>query len=334
MKYQSLVGIFIIAILVLFKPEISRAQQTSNVNISGLVYNAYYYDFSKGSNDKNGFDLTRLYLTYKKGVTENVGMRITTDITRISNDQEKQYYRLFLKYAYLELNKPEWRIKLIVGLHDVPLLAFQENVWGYRSIAKMLTDYEHKQTSSDLGLKIHGQLPRDYGEYVFSFVNGEGYNQPEVGKHKGLYGRMTLRPFPTSIRGLRLTGFASNIQHARDSSTTVTTGFATYESEHLNLGAELSAGNDEMNNQTINFFGYSLYSVFKVTPKCSLIGRVDWFDPDTKVDENSHFREIIGIGYKLSKDVELVLDYQGVQYDEGVSTINSNFLYAHLYFVF
>ncbi|MFH1212798.1 MAG: hypothetical protein V1681_01810 [Candidatus Neomarinimicrobiota bacterium] len=334
MKIQGFFSVVIIAYLILLLPDNSRAQQTANVNLSGLAYNAFFYDFSKGSNDKNGFDLTRLYLTYKRNLTEVTGMRITTDIARVSNDQEKQYYRIFLKYAYLELKKPSWRVNLLVGLHDVPLLAFQENVWGYRSIAKMLTDYEHKQTSADLGLKIQGQFPRDYGEFAVSFVNGEGYNQPEAGKHKGLYGRVTLRPFPVSLHGLRLTGFASNIRHTQDSSTTVTTGFATYESEHLNLGAEFSAGNDKANNQTVQFMGYSLYSVFKVTPKWSLIGRVDWFDPDTQTETDAHFREIIGIGYKLNKDVELVLDYQGVQYDKGVAKINSNFLYAHLYFVF
>ncbi|MBL7074133.1 hypothetical protein ISS37_02695 [candidate division KSB1 bacterium] len=304
------------------------------MKISGLAYNAYYYDFSKGSQDKNGFDLTRLYLTFKKGLSENIGIRVTTDIGRVSNDQEKGYYRLYLKYGYVELKKPSWKVKLLVGLHYVPLLAFQENIWGYRSISKMLTDLEHKQTSSDLGLKLHGQFHKEYGEYAFSFVNGEGYNQPEMGKHKGFYGRISLRPFPISIHGLRLTGFASHIQHDQDSSTTLTTGFATLESNRLTLGAEFSAGNDKIGSQKTKFLGYSFFSVFKLTSKWTIIGRMDWFDPDTRTKKNSHLRKIIGIGYWISKDVELVFDYQGVQYDEGISYINSDILYTHLHFNF
>lgn len=310
------------------------AQQSSNVNISGLVYSYYYYDLSEGALDKNGFDLSRLYLTYRRNLSENIGVRITTDIGRVSNTQEKQFYRLFLKYAYLELRKPSWKIKMLLGLHYVPLLAFQEDIWGYRSVAKMLTDFEQKQTSSDLGIKIIGQLPGDFGEYAVSFVNGEGYNQAEIGKHKGLYGRLTLQPFPKKVPELKLTGFTSHIQHDQYKSTTVMTGFASFESESFDLGAEISTGNDQVNTQKVDFLGYSVYSIFKLTPKWSLIGRLDRFDPDTQTEKNAHFREIIGIGYKILKDVEIVLNYQGVQYDEGVASTNSDVFYVHLQYTF
>jgi len=310
------------------------AQQSSGVKISGLAYNAFYCDFSKGANNRNGFDITRLYLTFRKDLTENIGIRVTTDIGRVSNDQEKGYYRLYLKYGYIELRKPAWKLKLLVGLHYVPLLAFQENIWGYRSISKMLLDLEHKQTSSDLGVKLHGQFPKEYGDYAFSFVNGEGYNQPEMGKHKGLYGRITFRPFPVSIYGLQLTGFVSHIQKTENNSTAVYTGFTTFQSDRITLGAELSAGYDKIHSLKTNFIGTSIFSVFKLTCKWTLIGRLDWFDPDKGRTENSHFRQIVGIGYWINKDIELVLDYQGVQYQKEVLHRNSNIVYVHLHFVF
>jgi len=318
---------------VLLMPGLLSSQQVSDVKISGLAYNAYHYDLSENSNDKNGFDITRLYLTFKKPLSENIGIRITTDIGRVSNDQEKGYYRLYLKHGYIELKKPAWKLKVLAGLHYVPLLAFQEHIWGYRSIAKMLTDLEHKQTSSDLGLKLHGQLPREFGEYVFSFVNGEGYNRPEYGKHKGFYGRLTIRPLPASIQGLRLTGFVSHIQHNQQSFTKVNTGFATFESKRMTLCAELSMGNDKIGRLKTNFWGYSLFGFYKVTPKWTLIGRVDWFDPDTEIDENAHLREVMGIGYWISKKVELVFDYQGTQYNDAAD-IDSKIIYTHLHFVF
>lgn len=312
----------------------SNGQQSSSVKISGLAYNAFYYDLSKGADKKNGFDITRLYLTFRKDLTDNIGIRITTDIGRVSNDQEKGYYRLYLKYGYVELRKPAWKLKLLVGLHYVPLLAFQEDIWGYRSISKMLTDLEHKQTSSDLGIKLHGEFPKGYGDYAFSFVNGEGYNQPEMGKHKGVYGRVTLRPLPKKIYGLRLTGFASHIQHDADSSTTVTTIFATLESKQVTLGAELSAGNDRIHNQQTNFLGYSFFSILKVTSRWSIIGRIDWFNPDIKIEEDTHLREIIGIGYWISKNVEFICDYQGVCFQDVANEIDSSIIYFHLHFNF
>ncbi len=66
----------------------------------------------------------------------------------------------------------------------------------------------------------------------------------------------------------------------------------------------------------------------------TLISRVEWFDHNTESKENAHLREIIGIGYWISKDVELVLDYQGVQYDKGVFNTDLSIFYTHLHFVF
>lgn len=338
MKIRLLVSLPMLLVLSLFGFAASDEEvvttKNSGVKISGLAYNGFYFDLSENSQSKNGFDITRLYFTLKKDLSKNIGIRFTTDIGRVSNSQEKGYYRLYLKYGYIELKVPSWKVKLLVGLHYVPLLAFQEDIWGYRSIGKMLTDLEHKQTSSDLGVKLHGQFPNQYGEYVFSFVNGEGYNQPEMGKHKGFYGRMTFRPFPASIYGLRLTGFASHIQKAGGNSTTVYTGFATYQSNRATIGIELSTGNDQINSVKTNFVGTSIFSFFKLTRKWTLIGRIDWFDPDKGTVENSHFREIVGVGYWISKDVELILDYQGVQYQREAFENNSNIIYVHLHFVF
>jgi len=71
-----------------------------------------------------------------------------------------------------------------------------------------------------------------------------------------------------------------------------------------------------------------------LTPRWTLVGRIDWFDPDRRRKRDSHFREIIGVGYWINKDVELVLDYQGVQYQKGALKSNSSFIYVHLHFVF
>ena len=130
-----------------------------------------------------------------------------------------------------------------------------------------------------------------------------------------------------------MTGFASHIQHDQDSSTIAITGFTTFESELFTLGAELSSVY-EIGGQETNFLGYSLFSIFKATYKLTLIGRIDWFNPDTNIEENAHFREIVGIGYRISESVELVLNYQGIQYDKDVISTDSNIVYVHLHFVF
>jgi len=332
---KNVVKILVFVQLVFFSIGVTLAQKSSGVNISGLAYNAYYYDFSKGSKNKNGFDISRLYFTLKKSLSENINVRFTTDIGRVSNYQERAYYRLYLKYGYVEFNKPSWNIKLLVGLHYVPLLAYQEAViWKYRSISKMLLDLEHKQTSSDLGVKLHGQFPGNHGEYVFSFVNGEGYAQPEIGKHKGYYWRVTLKPFTSSLPGFQITGAVSYIQSTTISSIATYTAFATYQSPKGTLAAELSMGNDKINRLKTNFVGTSFFGFYKLTSKWTLIGRIDWFDPDKGKEIDTHFREIIGIGYWINKDVELILDYQGVHYKEGAMKTDSNILYTHLHFVF
>jgi hypothetical protein len=104
--------------------EVSFTQEDPTWRFSGLSYSHYYYDFSSDSQDKNGFDISRLYLTVRKDLSENIGVRVTSDLSRVSNDQEKGYYRFYLKYGYIEFRKPSWKMEILVGLDYVPLLAF------------------------------------------------------------------------------------------------------------------------------------------------------------------------------------------------------------------
>ena len=328
------VFILCLVIFTLFLPKIAVSQESGKLNLSGLVYSAYYYDMSKGAGDMNGFDISRFYITGRKSISENINCRITTDMGRVSNDQERAYYRLYLKYGYIEFKNSSGSFKILAGLHYVPWLAYQEHVWNYRSISKMLLDLEHKQTSSDLGIKIHGQLPDKYGEYVVSFVNGEGYTQPETGKHKGVYGRFSLNPSPQKAPGLRLTASGSRIQKNAGLSTTILTAFLSYEVGKGTFGAEFSSGNDKTGDQKTNFSGTSIFGFYRIDKKWTLIGRMDNFNPDKDNDIDSHSRIIFGLGYKIDKDVELIFDYQGVNYKEDSAFSDSNILYTHLHFNF
>ncbi|MFC1724238.1 hypothetical protein ACFL4T_01335 [candidate division KSB1 bacterium] len=330
---KKITFIFCLVILVFFMPKMPLSQETGKLNFSGLAYTAYYYDLSKGSQDANGFDLTRLYITGKKSLSDEINIRFTTDLGRVSNDQERAYYRLYMKYAYIEL-KPSVNLKVLVGLHFVPFLAFEEHIWKYRSISKMLLDLEHKQTSSDLGIKIHGQLPGEHGDFAFSLVNGEGYAQPEAGKHKGLYGRITVKPSPAKVPGLRLTLATSKIQKQANISTTITTGLLSYEAKKLTFGAEISNGSDKTGNLKTKYSGTSFFGFYRIDPKWTLIGRLDNFDPEKFTGIDKHSRIIVGIGYWINKDVEIIFDYQGVNYKEQSGSNDSNILYTHLHFNF
>jgi predicted porin len=60
------------------------------------------------------------------------------------------------------------------------------------------------------------------------------------------------------------------------------------------------------------------------------MGRVDWLDPDTGLDDNAHTRMIFGVGYRLHKNVEALVDAELVQYQEAADVAaNERRLFFH-----
>ena len=151
-----------------------------------------YFGWSKGlqnSSVLNGFDVQRVYLTYKQKLDKGAALRVTLDVGRLSTvfDTSKKSQNLysFLKYAYLELPMNPLAELSLTGrfcLQQTVWIDFVNKIWSHNYIAKAFVDNEGVMSSADFGVGATGKLTISgipEIEYHSTLLNGSGYKLPE-----------------------------------------------------------------------------------------------------------------------------------------------------------
>lgn len=171
---------------------ISKLDTTASNSNAAFGYNPAKNQFETS---KNNFFLERAYLNIFASLTPQIKARITSDVQTVAGASANQYF-LLLKYAniiYTPLQKDNG-MTLGFGLGILPNRWVERNdgYWGYRGIAKNLTDYLYTTSASrsgntinqttasyfpsaDLGADVQFTAPHGYAEIYASVFNGNGY---------------------------------------------------------------------------------------------------------------------------------------------------------------
>src|SRR5258706_11936285 len=170
---------------------ISKLDTTAPNSLAAFGYSPTKNQFETS---KNSFFLERAYLNVFASLTPQIKARVTSDVQTVAGTTNQ--YFLLIKYAnvvYTPLQNDNG-MTLGFGLGILPNRWVERNdgYWGYRDIAKNLTDYLYttsavktgntiSQTtgsyfsSADLGLDVEFTAPKGYAELFASVFNGNGY---------------------------------------------------------------------------------------------------------------------------------------------------------------
>ena len=175
---------------------------------------------------QNSFFVERAYINILAYLAPNIKGRITPDIVQIPGSTTA--YALELKYAWVDWTafKQTSGLSLDFTMGIIPnrWISTAEKYWGYRGIAKTLTDYSYLYSvsvgsktasgkpltlststnsyfsSADLGLEANLNLPKGYGELYLNVLNGNGYkNLGYDNRFKDLMGTLFLHPLAANI---------------------------------------------------------------------------------------------------------------------------------------
>jgi hypothetical protein len=263
------------------------------------------------------FSIERGYIRWKTK-TKPVSFKGTIDITSKKNATASTDWQIRLKYA-----QADWKLpgvgeylpdaKLMIGLQKVYFGIV--DLWGYPVIEKNLEETEKKMNSAELGVGFHSLLPGGYGEFSIQAFNGNGYSKVvEVNTNKAFVGNLSIIPIP----GLMLKG--SYWMAEQPSGDTIITqvdqqryvGLAQFKYGPVTvIGEYLGTKDDE-----INGMGYMGFLELAVTKAVSVLGRYDYYDSDTDVDDNGHNRIIGGVNLKVSKHLLTQVNYQIKTFEE------------------
>lgn len=266
-----------------------------------------------------GVDVKRFYLIFDEKFDRMWSAKVVTDATYTHNQQTDVY----MKNAFIQasFNRAFW---VRLGEANLPWVAFDEGVYGYRYVENTLIDRLHFGTSADWGLDVGGRFDGGRLSYRVSAVNGNGYKNPSRSKTLDVAGRLTVRPLAGVI--LAIGGYTGKLGKDRYGVRTYHTAerfdaLAAYVKSGLRAGVEYFRAND-WNTVTTPVSdtaqGYSVWASYDLTPMWSVFGRYDRAETRENLDPNLKDRYFnAGVAMHPRKDVDLALVYKHETVDGG-----------------
>jgi len=293
------------------------------------------YDAELANRDAfNAFDVTRGYININGQLARNVRFRVTPDVRRITDSSLAGTLVLRIKYAFFELdNLTGARSWVRFGAHQTPWLDFEESINRYRVQGTVFSERESLiPGSSDFGIGLFTPVGK-YLDVQAGVYNGEGYAQTDANKYKSAQGRLTLRPFAGRgvANGFRLSGFYNAGWYAADRPRRL--GIVMGSFEHTNLVATLQYLKATENPSAaaprdIDRSGSSGFlEIRQGMSGWAALARVDLFDPDEALGDNSQNRVIAGGAYWFvwpRSRVGLVVTNEQVHYDAAAARPREN----------
>jgi len=329
------------------------------LQFGGKAYLDYSAGEKGGENGKqasyNEFAITRGYFTVKKTFVPWMRARMTTDLNRLEQGDNKGDYHTTLKYLYLELRPGDMGfltgMKAEIGQGHMPWLDFEQKINPYRSLGKMFVERAGVFNSADLGASIRGNLGGSldnpvqktgsdgytgkYGSWHLGVYNGPGYHESEENNNKVLEGRFSLRPLPKTLPGLQfsyfgLRGEGDQEYNGEYPDYEVDLGMISFQHPLITLTSQYFQTEGEKDgkwiygpdNNALETKGYSFFGDFTLPvmqERFSLFGRYDYFDIDDEdkiADKTAYDMYLAGISYRVYKQNMLSLAYEKTDYEQ------------------
>ena len=303
------------------------------VRVGVLSYVQYDAEL-KNRDSFNAFDVTRGYININGQLASNVRFRVTPDVRRVTDSSLAGTLVMRIKYAFVELdNLTGARSWVRFGAHQTPWLDFEESINRYRVQGTVFSERENLiPGSSDFGVGLFTPVGK-FIDIQTGVYNGEGYAQTDTNKYKSAQGRLTLRPFAGRgiANGFRLSGFYNAGWYAADRPRRL--GIVMGSFEHTNLVAtaqyvKATENPSAIAPRDIDRSGSSGFlEVRQGLSGWAGIARVDLFDPDESLGNNSQRRIIAGGAYWFvwpRSRVGLVVTNEQVHYDAAAARPREN----------
>ncbi len=340
---KNIVLVFIVIVLSIFvNPLFAQGK------LHGLMFGDYYYNASRdgaisslknvatsGEQDFQAFQIRRIYLTYDNKISKDFKARVRFEMGN-SVLATNGKFSANIKDAYIQWKAFGKQI-LVVGLQGTPSFSVSEKYWGYRPLEKTIMDLRKIESSRDLGIGLKGELDKK-GVFGYSILIGNGSsNKPETNKYKRYY--LHLKISPTKNLAITLNGDFSPKGEIKNPYTTtpnnnVSNGtftssfFIGYKADKkYTLGVEtfIQSTNNGFNNgtsiQNKSSFGISVFGNVKLKNNLRLVGRYDYFDPNTNMLSKGDSRNYIltGLDFQVHKQVSIMPNIQIETYETQVS---------------
>ena len=281
------------------------AARAEGGTIKGVMFGEYYYMLAADETDakqprqRNAFRFRRLYFTYQKDIATDFAIRFRLEAKDAGFAQGAKM-EPFVKHGYLQWKKGLGDADVYLGLSGTPTWAVAEKVWGYRSIAKTVLDWNKIGSSADLGAALKGAA----GQLSYHLMVGNGPGQkPEDDHGKKFYGSLSFK----AAERLVLEGYADFNARPAGRNERTFKGFVGWQGAKGKVGLEVFSRTNELagdNGEDQVIDGISAFGSLPLSAALKGFGRVDAVSHDAEDDRDLLF--IAGLDYAAAKAVHLM----------------------------
>lgn len=281
------------------------AAQAAEGKLKGYMFGDYYYVLAadeadtKYSPKRNAFQFRRLYLTYQSDIATDFAIRFRLEAKDAGFAQGAKM-EPFVKHGYLQWKEGLGDADIYLGLSGTPTWAVAEKVWGYRSIAKIVLDWNKFGSSADLGAALKGAA----GPLRYHLMVGNGTGQgPEDDHGKKFYGSLSFK----AADRLVLEGYADFNARPAGRNERTFKGFVGWQGAKGAAGVEVFSRTHERagaSDEDHVITGVSAFGSLPLSAAFKGFGRVDAVSHDA--EDTSDLLFIAGLDYAAATDVHLM----------------------------
>jgi hypothetical protein len=327
------------------------AQNLEKGKISGEAFIEYFYNIErdsafsklpntalKGAKDFNGFQFRRITFTYDYDFSSRFISRV-----RFEGNQSSAVgntVNVFMKDLSLRWKNIFDGSDLIFGLQPTPTFEVSESYWQFRSLERTIIDLREIATPRDMGIALSGKFDNDgmFG-YALMFANNSSL-AGETDKYKRAYANLNIAPMKNMNITLysdykfrsKITESNSLNQSAVSLNNDVITSaaFIGIKDDDFSCGIEgfvqmTRNGYSTLNGNQINFnnmngFGISVFGNYEIVEAISLLGRFDYYDPNSKVKFDSRNFIAAGLSFIADKNIRIIPNVLIETYEKNKNT--------------
>lgn len=315
----------------------SFSQDLTKGRISGEAFLDYFYNIArdgkissipntalKGSKDFNGFQFRRITFTYDYDFSSKFLARVRFEGNQSSSSGNT--VNVFMKDLSLRWKNLFDGSDLIFGLQPTPVFEVSESYWQFRSLERTVIDLRDAATPRDMGIALRGKVDGDgMFSYALMFANNSSLGS-ETDKYKRFYAHLNIAPmknmnitFHTDYRirpKFNYLDAAAQKTISLNNDILTSSAFIGVKDDDFSFGVEgflqmtrngypSSIGN-QVNYRTLNGFGVSAFGNYVIMDDISLLGRLDYYDPNSKVDFDSRNFMIFGLSFLAEKNIRII----------------------------
>jgi hypothetical protein len=324
-------------------------QEKLAYKLGGYMFGDYFYHVQRdalittlpnvalpGEEDFNAFQFRRIYFTYDDTISDDfvTRLRLEADGTALSDDGRIE---VFVKDAYLNWKNAFGFNDIMIGIQPTPAYEVSEAAWAYRSLEKTILDLRGIVSSRDIAASLRGRIGTT-GKYNYTVMAGNGSgNNPEMNEFKRVYFSFHWKPsekFQATVfqdyRALPDIADPNDLNRQIENTSYTTSWFTGYGvKDKYGLGYEGFVTQQKNGNQfggaepftlgNKNTTGHSFWGWYNFNDRFGVVGRYDYFEPNTDVDGDKRDLIIASFVFKPHKNVFIMPNLYTESYEDLVT---------------